>query len=317
MILFDRLLEFPRDGEGEGGGGGGAAGAAGAAAAATQQGQQQSSQPAGGEGKGAAAAAAQALAGQGGDTQPGGQGADTQAGGAGQPYYPEALSTDLRGANDRETIDRLFAALPKEAAPDKADAYTLELDDALAKRFPGLKDGSDPVLPIMREIALEAKLTNGQFNGMFQKMYSKLTEEGLLDEPIDGMAELEKLAPKVADQQRRITEGAQRTMAVVNWANGLANRGALTKSESQMLVAMAARAEGVVALEKVMRLTGEHGIQGGGSGNSGMGLYGWSDADRDMADERYSTTSPKHDPAFRKAADERMARLGPRQAGRR
>lgn len=44
----------------------------------------------------------------------GGQGGSN----AGQPYIPEGLSDDMRGANDRETIDRLFGAVKGFQAPE-------------------------------------------------------------------------------------------------------------------------------------------------------------------------------------------------------
>lgn len=301
---WDFLRFLVREAPGAGAGDGGAGAGAGAGAG---------SGSGGGAAPGGAAAAAAALAGQGnggasggasGDGAPGGA-PGGQGGGAPAAYLPEGITDDFKGASDKDTIDKLWSFVNgAEKPPAKADGYELKLDEALTKRFGDMKD--DPALQAFREVAHDVKLTNTQFNDVFSKFYTKLAEKGLIEAPIDGYDELDKLAPKGVDQVRGRAEAAQRTNAVVANLNGMVQRGNLTKAESEMFMALAARAEGVVALEKFMKGRGEHGIQVGGQPGGGRTL---EDVKADMRDPRYDSLSPKFDQAFRDRIDQEWQTL--------
>lgn len=262
---FDWALPF-FDAEGAGGGASGGGNTSGAPAG-------------GGDGKGgggdsatpdlvkAAAAGNPAPDGQGGS-----QNGGTPPAGAPAAYWPEGLPEVLngfKGANDRETIEKLAGHL-KDAprAPAKPDDYKLALPEAFTKRFGDLS--KDEVLPIWRQVAHKNGLNEAQFNGAIAELYAELSTNGLLDEPIDVMAELDKLAPKHGDPVQRKAQASARINGVANNINGLVSRQVLSRAEGNIVMALAARAEGVVTLEKLFKIMGEHGLQGGGQGGDQM-----------------------------------------------
>ena len=186
------------------------------------------------------------------------------------PFWPEGLPETLsgfKGANDRETIEKLAGHL-KDApkAPAKPDDYKLALPDEFTKRFGDLS--KDEVLPIWRQVAHKNGLNEQQFNGAIAELYTELSTKGLLDESIDVMAELDKLAPKHGDPVQRKAQASARINGVANTITGIVTRGVLSKAEGNMVMALAARADGVVTLEKLFKTMGEHGLQGGGEGGA-------------------------------------------------
>lgn len=150
-----------------------------------------------------------------------------------------------------ETIDKLAGHLKGLPwAPEKPDEYKLALPEEFTKRYGDLS--KDEVLPIWRQVAHKNGLTDQQFNGAIAELYSELSTKGLIDDPIDVMAELDKLASKHGDQlTRKADDTSQRINGVANAINGMVSRQVLSRSESNMVLALAARAEGVMALEKV------------------------------------------------------------------
>lgn len=208
-------------------------------------------------------AAAAAAASQGG--QSAGSGGSDPAG-ASTPYWPEGLPETLnalKGANDRETIDKLAGKIKDApAAPAKAEDYKLALPEEFTKRYGDLS--KDPVVPIWRQIAHKNGMTETQFNGAISELYSELSSKGLIEEPIDPKTELEKLMPKHGAEASRVAQASARINGVAGGVNGLVTRGVLSKTEGNMVLALAATADGVVTLEKLFKSMGEHGLQGGG-----------------------------------------------------
>lgn len=199
------------------------------------------------------------------------QGGGSDPAGAAAAYWPEGLPetlSGLKGANDRETIDKLAGHL-KDAprAPEKPDGYKLALPEEFTKRFGDLS--GDEVLPIWRQVAHKNGLTDQQFNGAISELYAELSDKGLIDEPIDVMAKLEKLAPKHGDPVTRKAQASARINGVASSVDGLVNRGIFSKTEGNMLLSLAARADGVVVLEKLFKAASEHGRQGGGQDAGG------------------------------------------------
>jgi hypothetical protein len=242
------LLPFLNvDGGGGAGSGGGGSGAGG-----------ESGGQGGGGGGGAGAAAslidmAKPDAGQKGqDGQPGGQ---APASGSPAPYWPDGLPeplAGLKGQTDRETIDKLageLKGLPR--APAKPEDYKVALPEAFTKRYGDL--GNDEVMPIWRQVAHKNGLSEAQFNGAISELYQALSEKGLIDEPLDVGAEFEKLMPKHGDPVSRKAQASGRINGVANTITGLVNRQVLTKTEGNMVLSLAARAEGFPTPEAVLR----------------------------------------------------------------
>jgi hypothetical protein len=206
--------------------------------------------------------------GDGGGDGNGGQGQQTPDG---QPYYPEGLPENLRGANDRETIEKLAKEIMgRPQPPAKPEDYKIELPEELAKKVGDLEN--DEVLKLWRGVAHELGLTQQQFQDAFVKLHQKMSEAGLLEEPVDYQAEIEKLAPKVGDPKVRLQQAAQRVNKIANAVKAWQTRGIIDKNDAVILSLMYANADSVKAFEKILALIpGEHGIQGGGQG-AGDGL---------------------------------------------
>ncbi|MFA7504286.1 MAG: hypothetical protein WCZ28_06270 [Burkholderiaceae bacterium] len=211
--------------------------------------------------------------GQGGDDGKGGDkgGKGDKGGQDGQPYFPDGLPEMLRGTNDRETIDKLTKEISgRPQPPATPDEYKLELPEDLAKKVGDLEN--DQVLKLWRGVAHELGLSNAQFQDAFVKLHEKMSEAGLLEEPVDYDQEIEKLAPKAGDPKVRMQQAAQRVNAIANTVKDWQTRGVIDKSDAVILSLMYATADSVKAFEKVMKLIpGEHGVQGGGAGG-GDGL---------------------------------------------
>lgn len=303
------LRTFSLDGGGTGGAPGGAAGAGGdggsggaPAASGAPSLSQQIAARAGQDGAGGTPAQQQHPAGAG------------QQPGAGGAYYPEGLPDTFRGLSDKETIDKLYADYSGRPKPPAADKdYKFEPSQDFVKSYGDLKD--DPALPVFRKIAHKHGLDQGQFNAMIQDVYQEFEKSGLIEGPLDAEAEVAKLAGDKGAARDRYVKAHQRIAAVEQFVKGLQTRGEITKNDAVILGSMAASADAVIAFEKIMRLIpGEHGLQTGGAGSSAG--YSWAQADADMADERYSSSSLKHDPRFRADVDQKMRALGPRGKAR-
>lgn len=310
MNLKYFLRTFNLDGGGTGGTAGGAAGAGGdgggGGGAQPGTGGQSLSQQVG------ALAGAQGDGGPAKEQPPAGQGQQPPA--PGSAYYPEGLPDTFRGLSDKETIDKLYADYSGRPKPPAADKdYKFEPSQDFVKSYGDLKD--DPALPVFRKIAHKNGLDQGQFNAMIQDVYQEFEKSGLIEGPLDAEAEVAKLAGDKGAARDRYVKAHQRIAAVEQFVKGLQTRGEITKNDAVILGSMAASADAVIAFEKIMRLIpGEHGLQTGGAGSAAG--YSWAQADADMADERYSSSSLKHDPRFRADVDQKMRTLGPRGKAR-
>jgi hypothetical protein len=263
---------------------------------------------------GLAAAAAAAAAAAGGGTPgagDGGAGGPPAAQNNGSLYFPDGMPDTYRGTTVNETIDKLWGDINgRPKPPAKPEEYKLELSPELQKKFGDLTD--DKVLPIWRETAHELGLNDAQFQGAFVKLYDKMEKAGLIEQAPDYAAEFEKLQPKTGDTRTRAVAAMNRVNDATAFVKGLETRAGFGKQHLAMLASLVETAAGVETIEGIMKLTSSPGIVGGGTAGDG-GVYGWDAATKDMADERYSTSSPKHDPAFRKSVDEKMAKLPRKQ----
>jgi hypothetical protein len=220
-------------------------------------------------------------------------------------YFPEGLPEQFRGASERETIDKLaqeIAGRPKPPASPKD--YKFELSPDMKAKFGELKD--DKVLPLWGEVAHELGLDDQRATAAFEKLYQKMDKAGLVDHGPDYEAELKKLMPNSGNERERNMAAKQRIDGAMAFVQGLETNGTLAKEEAARLHALVDDAVGVQIMEKLQRA-----MRGTGLVNGGAPAQPYSDADwrRDMSDPRYSTTSPQHDPEFRKSVDEKAARL--------
>lgn len=276
---------FVRLFEGEAGGAGGGAGAAGAGGAA-----------AGGligaaHGGAPAPAPSPAPAG----TPPAAPAAP--AAGAAAPYWPDGLDQKFKGANERETLDRLathLKGLPR--APEKPDAYTFQP----GKGLEGLIDPkTDKVLPIWQQISHKHGLTQEQHAGVVNDLYAGLIEKGLMQAPVDINAEFTKLGGEAGDTATRIQKGQQRILALEQAIDGLATRKDISPDQAADLKAVVSNAGATIAMERLLSLLpSAQGPQNGGQPGGSSGAKTRADVEGMMQDPRYNYKSGKFDQQY-------------------
>ena len=244
-----------------------------------------------------------------GTSAPSGAASQAQAqAGAGQPYYPDKLPEHLRGASDRETLDKVFGAYSgfrdeqakRGAVPKTADEYKLELSPEAKATFGD--PASDPRAKIFKSLAHKHGLTDKQAAGVFAEFHAEMIGQNLVPK-FDPAAEIEKLAAGKAglNAEQKRQEAASRWKGAVDWADGLVAQKTLSKEQATLIKAVAETADGVMLIEALRGLSREHGLQTGGAGT--QTALTKADLDRRTADPRNSPFAAGYDPAFRAETD--------------
>ncbi len=182
------------------------------------------------------------------------------------------------------------------AVPDKPEGYKIEGSPEVVKLF-GNPD--DKGMAILRTAAQQAGITDRQLPALLTTFAKGFIDAGLMPAPIDPKAEAQKLVGRDfrGNEAELIAEGKRRETAAEAWADGLVTNGTFTAEEGAYLKSMSGTATGIMALEKLARMSsGGPGIQTGGAG----GAQGLTD-DQVRArtrDPRYNTQSRDFDPEF-------------------
>jgi hypothetical protein len=279
--------------------GGGAAGA-GAGAGAGEQGTD--AKPAA-RGPAAIAAAAEAAAPAGAETPADNTNKLTDAPKFGD-FDTAVLPENLRGETPEATLALIAPALKgyrdtqaaRGKVPEKADGYeTLKLSEGASKVFN--TEGDDPALKIAREVAHKAGLPQGEFQSVIGGILDKMVDDGLIEPPIDPLAEAKLLgdgdATKGAARAKLVDERIARMKAEDNLDDGVATE----------LELLASTHQGVLAFEYLMGKTREKSTAAMGDTGANAGAVTVDDVKAAMRDERYDTTSPNYDKAFREKWD--------------
>lgn len=250
-------------------------------------------------------------------------GADAGAGGgndAGNPpadpggqtppaaYYPEGLPDHLRGATERETIDKLFAeqaslreTLSKNGTvPEDLAAYKFEFEGDPAKAIFDLEaETSQKAVGMFKEVAKEFGLTDKQFAAV-PRFLEKAVEAGLIEAPQSTDAILESMAPegtKGSPEEIRAAGGARLTQALNLVDAAVANR-KMPEEVGDQLKNLVSSAAGLKTLEYLMQHNASNGNQPGGEpGASGVTA---KDLQARMADPKNDRNSNEYDADFAK-----------------
>lgn len=134
----------------------------------------------------------------------------------------------LVGANDRETLDKVFKAFDgfrrgeaeRGALPKDPASYQFTPSDKL-KPFTENFD-KDPVFAKARDIAHKAGLTDKQFNGFLVPLLESFVDGGLVDKPVDAQGQLMSLAPagEYADDNAKKAAASKRVNDNTAWVDG-------------------------------------------------------------------------------------------------
>lgn len=251
----------------------------------------------------------------------GGGGAPAGAGdGAGSPpaetYFPEGLPDHFKGANDRETIDKIAAGWKdyrtRDAAkdlPDTPEGYlsfegiddkAFKLDDRFKAHFDSF--GTDPGMKAAAAIAQKHGIPRPAFLEAVQGSLSALQEAGVLEPMMDAEAERAALLPEAAknlskDQQdaaidRRMTDNLAFVDLMVQ------NRALPKEAGEYAQLMLADSAKGHMFLEWM-----RNAVQGGGNGpgahgEGGGGSISHAQLKERQADPRNNPNDMKFDQSF-------------------
>lgn len=272
----------------------------------------------GGEGASAGAGdAAGAPPADGNGDQPSGSGEAAAAAPPAGPYIPEGLAENLRGGNDRETIDKLAVALKgyrdRDAGmdrPDTAEGY-LSFDGLDEKLFapdaqfrPYFDSfANDPGMKAAAAVAQKHGISRPAFLEGVQAALAGLSQANMLEPMVDMEAERQALLPEAAralpkDQQdaaidRRMTDN----LAFVDLM--VTNRGLPKEAGEYASLMLADSAKGHQFLEWM-----RNAVQGGGAGGPGAhgqaggGGITHAELKARQADARNNPSDMKFDPAF-------------------
>lgn len=225
---------------------------------------------------------------------------------------PATLPTHLAGTTPEETVNKLLgaylpareqlSAIPK--APEKADAYALTLEGALAGYSQTLPN--DPIMPDIRKLALDAGLSQDQFQkftaGVINVMHDKgafaplptdeKIAEGLIDANLTGIARGEA----VTGATKRLTDARA-------WVDALKNgQSDFSDHERAELAMMVNSPGGIQLVERMMKLAGQQTVNPGGAGAAEANAM--AEYEKRLADPRNAT-----DPAYAAETRELSKRL--------
>lgn len=182
---------------------------------------------------------------------------------AAAPYLPEGLPKELAGANERETLDKLWKAhssLPK--APEKPDGYAYQVPKDL-EGF--IKPDTDPVLKGLRDIGHKIGLTQTQFEALINETTRAEIKAGRLSKPVDIGDIFAELGEGGGDRAGQVDKGQKRVSAIAAQIDGLTTRQQLSAADAKALKVALSDAPTTRAIERVLSLLPkEHGIQNGG-----------------------------------------------------
>lgn len=224
------------------------------------------------------------------------------------PYYPEGLPEHLRGATERETLDKLFAeqtslreTLSKNGkVPDDPKAYKFEFEGDPAKNIFDLEaERSQKAIGMFKEVAKEFVFTDKQFNAV-PKFLEKAVEAGLIEAPQSTEAILESMAPEGTSgspEEIRAAGGARLTQAL-NTVEAAVGNGKLPAAIGEELKLMVSSPAGLSALEYLMQHNVTNANQTGGQG--GGSAVTSKDLQARMADPKNDRNNNDYDPEYAK-----------------
>ena len=187
------------------------------------------------------------------------------------PYAPEGLPEELRGATEKETIDKLWAAEQARKPPAAATDYKFDV----TRELEGIVDpANDRVLPIWREVAHKHDLSQAQFQAIVGDLFVGMEKAGLIERGVNIASEFEALGAGAGDKAAQLQKGQTRVLELADKIGGIATRQGWSKEESSALIRSLDNRTSVQAVEKLLAMIpGEHGVQPGGKpGGDGVNL---------------------------------------------
>lgn len=234
----------------------------------------------------------------------GGKGGKAPAAGA-SPYYPAGLPDEMKGSDDRATIDGLFTRMNglREAinkvprAPGKASEYKLSLDEKIAAKLGDVS--SDPFLKKLPEIAHKHGLAQDAYQGFVADALAVMSDlNAYAPQPSNEQLAAALIDPKTPEAQKgdALKAANERITNARTWVDGHKDETVFNTAEKAELLLMTQTPGGLSLLEKMMAGTINNPVATGGrqQGNQSMADI----IDSRLRDERGLPHSGKYDKAF-------------------
>lgn len=225
-----------------------------------------------------------------------------------------SLPEDLRGETSDKALEKVYGKLQayqeKDTArgkvPERAEDYALKLEGDAAKVFPNVEN--DPVVGVARKYALQRGMGNAEFQDMFGGLLSAMAKEGVIDQPLDLDAEVEKLGEKGAELYQN-AEGYLGRMKTKLADMDPTGKAEMTDIIGELELGLGT-ANGVKLVNWIAGLQRETGV---GNPNDMQAGEKWTPETIREArrDPRYATTSPEHNADFRARVDEAAKKVYP------
>lgn len=231
-------------------------------------------------------------------------------------YFPEKLPEHLRGGNDRETLDKVFAAYSgareelskRGSAPKDLAEYKLDFGDDLKKVFGDPE--TSPEIKIAKQVAMKHGLTKEQLSG-FVRDYHEGLLAGQVVKPMDPAKEARAILGDAA-RGRSEADIAQEAGKIwedtVKWLDGMVSSKVLTAEGADALKPALETAAGVKAIRALRQATLEHALNPG----AGQGVPGGltkEDLQRRASSPEVDPLNPKFDPRKARALEEDYRRF--------
>lgn len=158
------------------------------------------------------------------------------------PPSTETASTPEASSEAAETQE----PDPRLVVPETAEAYAVNLADE-ARAALGITEG-DPLIKGLSEFAKANGKPQGYVDDVLEAA-AALASQGLLGAPFDPAAEAAKLGENAAGRRSEVE----------TFANALKTRGDLTEGQHQVLMSIAAEADGVTLIEVLRGRMGDNG----------------------------------------------------------
>lgn len=206
-------------------------------------------------------------------------------------YWPEGLDPSFKGADSKATLDNM-AKLAKDlkgyrdrdatrGVPEKPEDYTdfsklgdkFKVDPKNAPYFEALK--TDPVFSTIAQDAHKHGVGQLAVAEIYQSALNSMSEAGLLEPPVDLVAEKAALVPDTAkslppaEQEAAVQKRLNENYAFLDLL--VANRGMPKEMASHLELSLGDSAKGHTALEWFRAQMQQGGAQAGAHGQGGAG----------------------------------------------
>jgi hypothetical protein len=221
------------------------------------------------------------------------------------PYRPEGLPDHLFGANERETLDKVFGAYKGARdsiarfgeVPKEAKDYVFEPADPVKPYAEAL--GKDPFFEKVKGIALAHQIPKGQFNNFINGVLSEMIAGEMVADPFNPDKERAALVPDVTDPTQRAQKADQIIRENIALLDAWKAQG-LPESSHALLSSQMDRA---AANQLVSWISARSGEQRPALGGALQGAITKADLDRRTADPRNNIGTSQYDRAFAAETD--------------